>query len=96
MSEANKVYEMLRNFVDEQPLVGAVHEGLNPDSGNPMYFFLTDRPQYDQALEDAITDLELEIQNETGESIHIMRWPIPPSRANDYSFLGERIHPVTR
>ena len=92
MSDENKVYRMIKEFADEQPLIGAVHEGMEPEGEFPMYYFLTDNPQHLRLLEDAITGLELQILHETGEDVRLMRWPIPPARAHEYSFIGELIY----
>jgi len=82
---------MLEEFARSQPKVNAIYQGHNPEEKDHRIYYILVSQRYDEALADAITELDIKIANETEERCTLLEWPCPVEEADNSPFIEECI-----
>jgi len=90
-----EIRDKLIEFAQNNSEIYAIYGGNTDPDGTRvnMYYFLING-DFDWALSDRMSDLELGIyedEKEGGKSIHTLQWPVRQDDISDYPFLKKHI-----
>ena len=85
-----ELYNELINFATPRQNLYAVYNGVDPEEGFQVYYFLVNSP-WNEKQSDAISDLELKLADEKNILCFLLEWPVSPDQIDNYPFLGEPV-----
>ncbi len=89
--EEGKAHSILKKFAEDNS-IDAIFKGKDPEDYSRKYYVLTSRKSYNRQLEDAISDLDIRIANETKHRCSVQVWPVSISESSQYGFIEEPIY----